>query len=117
MPRLDWSDGANRDLRDVVKIPRLITQLKNNAATTLHDTQDALPDDPDEGAAYGVMWHRGFTHDQQHQIKAGTLPEPPSEDGPQVWDFFLYYKPKPWSINYDFEVLHVRTKYDIASRM
>ena len=116
MARVSWSDGAEDDLVNAVRDPDLIDQLRHNAEVTLHDTQGTLPDDPDEGAADGIMWHRGFTHDQQRCIREGTLPEPESE-GPQVWDFFFFYRPQPWSWRHDFEVLHVRTKYEVAGRI
>ena len=80
MPRLSWSRNAENDLLHVVKTPALIEQLRDNATATLHDTQDACPDDPDEGAASGIMWHRGFTHDQQRQIKEGTLEDTGSQE-------------------------------------
>jgi len=109
MPRVSWSKTAQGDLVEVVKLPDLIDQLKANAEVTLHDVTIVSIDEGVEGE---TMWHRGFTHEQEHQIKTNSLPEPPGP-GPQVWDFYLFYRrrrPMP-----GYEVIHVRSNGEVAA--
>jgi hypothetical protein len=105
MPRVIWSNAAQYDLVNVVKHAALIDELHYNAEITLHTVQAI---NRDEGISGTIMWHRGFTHDQQRQIAAGTLPE---KDGPQVWDFFLFYRRRLTG----FEVRRVRSTAHVAA--
>ena len=109
MPRVCWSDEAMDDLLNVVKDPVLIDQLRDNAQTTLHQVANTTPDEGVEGP---TMWHRGFTHDQERQIDAGTLPEGPP---PQVWDYFLFYQRRGWP-SCEFTVMSVHSIKQVADR-
>lgn len=109
MQRVCWSPGAKVDLLNVVKDPVLIDQLTDNAATTLHRVTNTTADEGVEGP---TMWHRGFTHDQERQINAGTLPEAPP---PQVWDYFLFYQRRGWP-KCEFTVMSVRSIKQVADR-
>ena len=56
------------------------------------------------------MWHRGITHEQEHQIENGWLWED-DDNGVQVWDYFLFYRPLDPE---RFEVLAVRSTHQVA---
>jgi hypothetical protein len=58
----------------------------------------------------GIMWHRGFTHEQQRALAAGRLTE---GDGPHAWDYFLIYQPRFLG---GFTVLAVKSKWQIGAR-
>jgi hypothetical protein len=107
MTRVSWSESAVDDLMNVVKVPALMDELRDNAEVTLHDITTASSD---EGVEGGTMWHRGFTHEQERQIKEGILPESPD---PQVWDFFLIYCRRRW-LTPGFEVRRVCSTGEVA---
>jgi hypothetical protein len=113
--RVSWSDRARSDLMNVVKDPALIDQLRDNAEVTLHDVETAALGEgvQDEGVQDGTMWHRGFTHEQERQIKDGQLLDSESAS-PKVWDFFLFYRRPTWAW-VEFEVLGVRSIGQVAS--
>ncbi len=108
MPRVCWSDEAMNDLLNVVKVPVLIDQLRDNAETTLHRVTNTSSDEGVEGP---TMWHRGFTHDQERQINEGTLAEGPP---PNPWDYFLIYQ-RPWRPGCDFRVFSVVSNKQVAA--
>ncbi len=108
MARVSWSAAAQYDLVNVVRVPAVIDELRDNAEVTLHSVQGVTDD---EGIRGKTMWHRGFTHEQERQIGLGTLPE---KDGPQAWDYFLFYQRGGW--RHDFEVLSVRSVGQVARR-
>jgi hypothetical protein len=106
MTRVSWSTAAQYDLVNIVRAPAVIDELRDNAEVTLHYVQTVKED---EGINGKTMWHRGFTHEQQHQIGLGTLPE---RQGPQVWHFFLFYRQRRRPPG--FEVLRVRSLAQVA---
>ena len=95
--RVSW-DNAESDLESID--PAVVDQLKLNAEQILHH----LPpiDHPaDEGAAGGIMWHRGCPHERP----AGQA------GGPR--EYFLFYVKTNSSP--EFEILAVRSIYQVAS--
>jgi hypothetical protein len=81
-------------------------QLRDNAEVTLHAVRACAA----QGAEDGIVWHRGTTHEQERQIEAeGVLEE--TDDGAQVWDYFLFYRPRDPA---GFEVLAVRSCAQVA---
>jgi hypothetical protein len=106
-----WSDEALAELELVVEDPAVREQLKRNAEETLHDIPPGA-NSADEGAEGEIMWRRAITHEQERQIKAGTLLEP--EDDPyQAWNYILFYRKR--EPDHGFEVLAVRSVHQIAS--
>ena len=108
MTRVSWSRAAQYDLVNVVRAPAVIDELRDNAEVTLHIVQTV---NEDEGTNGKTMWHRGFTHEQQHLIGLGTLPD---RRAPQVWHFFLFYRQRRRPPG--FEVLGVRSLAQIGAR-
>jgi hypothetical protein len=109
MSRVCWSDEAKDDLLNVVRDPGLIDQLRDNAEATLHPVARITRD---EGVMGLTMWHRGFTHDQESKINAGTLPEGPP---PQPWDYFLFYK-RSGRRGCEFRVVSVVSTSQVAGK-
>jgi hypothetical protein len=109
VPRVCWSEEARVDLVNVVIDSDMIDQLIDNAETTLHQVTVATAD---EGVKGPTMWHRGFTHDQESQINAGTLPEGPP---PQPWDYFFFYQHQGGS-GCEFTVVSVVSTSQMAAR-
>jgi hypothetical protein len=109
MVKLDWTDAARADLKNIVGDRRIMNELIRNASITLHVVTVI---NTDEGVEEGVMWHRGFTHDQQRAIAEGRLSE---RAGPQAWDYFLIYEPRNFSRS-QFSVLSVASNNQIGDR-
>lgn len=110
-PRVSWTPGADADLRLVVDDPAVRDQLKHNAETTLHDIEASSGGDRRaEGREGEVMWHRGWTHEQE--CRASWYPEH-ADDGP--WNYVLFYRSAVGPA--EFEVLAVRGRLQIADRI
>ena len=109
MPRVTWSVPAKAELEVLVPDPAVREQLLQHAEATLHHVTTCTADEGVE--ENGIMWRRGITHEQERQIKAGSLLE--ADDGTRCWDYFLVYRPLDSAT---FEVLAVRSNRQIASR-
>ena len=112
-PRVSWSPEAIRELKLTVKDRSVQEDLKRNAEETLHEIQERSDEDrgdhsADEGRVGEIMWHRGWTHEQERQ--AEWEPEDPADDGP--WNYVLFYRNAPGPAV--FEVLAVRGCIQIA---
>jgi hypothetical protein len=116
IPRVSWSPEAIRELELTVKDRSVQEDLKRNAEETLHQIQERSDEDrgehgehsADAGRVGEIMWHRGWTHEQQGQ--AEWEPEDPADDGP--WNYILFYRNAPGPAV--FEVLAVRGRREIA---
>jgi hypothetical protein len=95
--RVSW-DNAQSDLESLD--PTVVGQLKRNAEQILHNIPP-IEHRADEGAEGGIMWHRGHPHER--------LADQPG--GPQ--EYFLFYVRS--SSNPEFEILAVRSIYQVAS--
>jgi hypothetical protein len=105
--QVSWTPQADSDLQVVVSDPAIRDQIKRNAET-LHEVE-ALPggDRRSEGFEGEVMWHRGWTHEQE--LRASWLPEQ-ADDGP--WNYVVFYRRTVGPA--DFEVLAVRSRVQLA---
>jgi hypothetical protein len=110
-PQVAWTPEAESDLQLVVNAPAVRSELKRNAEATLHEI-DAFSggDRRAEGIEGEIMWHRGWTHDQE--LRASWLPEQ-ADDGP--WNYVLFYRRAAGPA--EFEVLAVRSRIQIAGRI
>jgi hypothetical protein len=108
---VDWSAQAERDLALVVPDPSVRAELRCNAERTLHEIKASAGDDrrADEGIAGEIMWHRGWTHEQELYW---WLPEQ-ADDGP--WNYVLFYRKAAGLA--EFVVLAVRSRRQIAERV
>jgi hypothetical protein len=113
MARVSWSAAAQYDLVNVVRVRAVIEELRDNAEVTLHNVETVGRDEGIDGKTK-TMWHRGFTHEQERQINAGTLPE---KQGPQVWDYLLFYRQRGRGWHPGFEVLRVRSDRQVGRRI
>jgi hypothetical protein len=84
MPLVSWSPQAELGLQRVVADPDVRDLLRQDVGQILHDVEENTMD---HGAADGVMWHRGTTHDQARQLEWSTEE---ADDGP--WNYFLLYR-------------------------
>src|SRR6266851_10312680 len=89
MGRVSWSDQAMVDLERVVEDHAVREQLKRNAEEILQNIPSHA-NAADEGFEGEIMWHRGIAHEQELQANAEWLLE--TREGPQVWDYFLFYR-------------------------
>jgi hypothetical protein len=105
---VSWTPQADFDLQVAVCEPAIRDQIKHNAETTLHEI-DAFSagDRRDEGFEGEILWHRGWTHEQE--LRASWLPEQ-ADDGP--WNYVLFYRRAVGLA--EFEVLAVRGRIQIA---
>ena len=111
VPRVSWTPEAESDLQLVVNDPAVLDQLKRNAEATLHEIEAFTSEDRRaEGFEGEVMWHRGWTHEQE--LRASWLPEP-ANDGP--WNYVLFYRRALGPA--EFVVLAVRSRIQIADRI
>ena len=111
VPRVSWTPEAESDLQLVVNDPAVRDQLKRNAEATLHEIEAFTSEDRRaEGFEGEVMWHRGWTHEQE--LRASWLPEP-ANDGP--WNYVLFYRRALGPA--EFVVLAVRSRIQIADRI
>ena len=109
--RVSWTPEADSDLQLVVNDPAVRDQLKRNAEVTLHEIEPFTSEDGRaEGFEGEVMWHRGWTHEQE--LRASWLPEP-ADDGP--WNYVLFYRRAVSPA--EFVVLAVRSRVQIADRI
>ncbi len=110
--RVSWSPEAIRELELTVKDRSVQEELKRNAEVTLHEIPERNEDrgdhSADEGRVGEIMWHRGWTHEQERQ--AEWEPEDPADDGP--WNYVLFYRGAPGPAA--FKVLAVRGCAQIA---
>jgi hypothetical protein len=111
VPRVSWTPEAESDLQLVVNEPAVRDQLKHNAEATLHEIEAFSSEDRRaEGFEGEIMWHRGWTHEEQR--RASWLPEQ-ADDGP--WNYVLFYRSAIAPA--EFEVLAVRGRVEIADRI
>jgi hypothetical protein len=86
-------------------------QLKRNAEATLHEIEASAGEDRgDEGFEGEVMWHRGWTHEQER--RASWHPEQ-ADDGP--WNYVLFYRCAV--VPAKFVIVAVRSRLQIADRI
>lgn len=110
--RLSWTEAATFDLINEVRHIHVIHEIVINAENTLHDVFTVTQDEGVEGS---VMWHRGFSHEQEELLNKGLL----SHDyRPAPWDFFLFYRlRRPLMANFPrYVVLHVESVTSCAGR-
>lgn len=109
--RVSWSPAAIRELKRI-RDRSVQEDLKRNAEETLHeipergdeyrqdhsdeyreDRSDEYREDhsADEGRVGEIMWHRGWTHEQERQAEREL--EESTDDGP--WNYFLIYRRVP----------------------
>jgi hypothetical protein len=98
MPSVSWSDQAESNLENLVLA--VADQLRGNAEEILHEIPP-LVWPADEGAAGGIMWHRGAAHER--------FPEQAND--PQ--NYFLFYRPLDPG---EFQVLAVGSIHHLASK-
>ena len=98
MPRVSWSDQAESDLENID--PAVADKLRRNAEEILHEIPP-LVCPPDEGAAGGIMWHRGVAHTRF------------LEQANDLQNYFLFYRPLNPG---EFEVLAVCSIHQLASK-
>jgi hypothetical protein len=115
--RVSWSPEADRDLETAVTDPAMRDVLKRNAEETLHEPEECGDEDrswidriADEGRVGEIMWHRGWTHEQERQTR--WQPEDMADDGP--WNYVLFYRKAVGPTV--FEVVAVRSRVQIADR-
>lgn len=109
--RVSWAPEAESDLQLVVSDPAVRVQLKRNAEATLHEIQASDGEDRRaEGFEGEVMWHPGWTHEQE--LRASWLPEQ-ADDGP--WNYVLFYRRAV--VPAKFVVLAVHSRSQIADRI
>jgi hypothetical protein len=109
--RVSWTLEADANLRLVIDDPAVRDQLKRNAEATLHEIEGSPGEDlRSEGFDGEVMWHRGWTHEQE--CRASWHPEQ-ADDGP--WNYVLFYRSAVGPAK--FEVLAVRNRLQIADRI
>jgi hypothetical protein len=127
--RVSWSPAAIRELKRI-RDRSVQEDLKRNAEETLHeipergdeysqdhsdeyreDHSDEYREDhsADEGRVGEIMWHRGWTHEQERQAEREL--EESTDDGP--WNYFLIYRKVPGPTV--FEVLAVRSVHQVAN--
>jgi hypothetical protein len=133
--RVSWSPAAIREL-ERISDRSVQENLKRNADETLHeipergdeDREDHSDEDredhsdeyredhrADEGRVGEIMWHRGWTHEQERQAEREL--EESADDGP--WNYFLLYRrcdSAPGFNDPEFEVLAVRSVHQVANR-
>lgn len=117
IPRVSWSPEAICELELTVKDRSVQEDLKRNAEETLHQIQERSDVDrgehgehsADAGRVGEIMWHRGWTHEQERQAEREL--EESTDDGP--WNYFLIYRQVPGSAA--FEVLAVRSVHQVAN--
>lgn len=95
-PRVSWSPEAIHELELTVKDRSVQEDLMGNAEETLHEIQERSDEDredhsADEGRVGEIMWHRGWTHEQER--RAEWEQEDPADDGP--WNYVLFYRNAP----------------------
>jgi hypothetical protein len=111
VPQVVWTPEADSDLMLVVSDPVVRRALERNTEATLHEIEAFSDGDRrDEGIEGEVMWHRGWTHEQE--LRSSWLPEQ-AYDGP--WNYVLFYRRAVGSA--EFEVLAVRSRLQIADRI
>jgi hypothetical protein len=111
VPRVSWTPEADSDLQLVVNDAAVRDQLKRNAEATLHEIEASVGEDRRaEGFEGEVMWHRGWTHEQER--RASWHPEQ-ADDGP--WNYVLFYRSAV--VPARFVVLAVRSRIQIADRI
>jgi hypothetical protein len=106
MGKVSWSTQAEADLQDID--PAVADQLRRHAEETLHYVRASTAH---EGVSEGIMWRRGITHEEEREIENGSL-WGEDDDGAQVWDYFLLYRPLSPE---QFEVLAVVNTHQVAS--
>jgi hypothetical protein len=106
--RVSWTPQADSDLQVAVSDLAVRDQIKRNAETTLHEIEVfSSGDRRDEGFEGEILWHRGWTHEQE--LRASWRPEQ-ADDGP--WNYVLFYRRAVGLA--EFEVLAVRSRLQIA---
>jgi ParE toxin of type II toxin-antitoxin system, parDE len=109
--RVSWTPEADADLQSVVNDPAVRDQLKRNAEETLHEIAASADEDRRaQGFEGEIMWHRGWTHEQER--RASWHPEQ-ADDGP--WNYVLFYRSAV--VPAKFVVLAVRSHLQIADRI
>lgn len=108
---VSWTPEADADLQLVVNDPAVRDQLKRNAEATLHEIEASAGEERRaEGFEGEIMWHRGWTHEQER--RAAWHPEQ-ADDGP--WNYILFYRSAV--VPAKFVVLAVRSHLQIADRI
>jgi hypothetical protein len=111
VPRVVWTPEADSDLQLVVNDPVVRRDLERNAEATLHEVKGFSGGDRrSEGIEGEIMWHRGWTHEQE--LRESWLPEQ-ADDGP--WNYVVFYRRAVGPTV--FEVLAVRSRIQIADRI
>jgi hypothetical protein len=106
--RASWTPDADADLRLVVNDPAVRDQLKCNAEAILHEIEASADGDRSgEGFAGEVMWHRGWTREQERRA---SWHQEQADDGP--WNYVLFYRSA--DVPAKFVVLAVRSNLQIA---
>ena len=78
-----WLDQAAAELEGID--PAIRNQVRRNAEVTLPDAQPCLW----TGSHHGISWHRGITHEHEHQVEWLELED---ADGIQPCDYYLFYR-------------------------